>query len=244
VAYAQADKFSVLTIIETVMQAMAVLLLEMAYEHKHLKEEKSDIVACIKKMIRWLHAMRANDPVASRAYDVVFKILKSCAPKLQDQVKDIIADDLESVSNSQPYQATHHQSTAGGSSLGVWNTPQHTDSSSTDHPPYPPQFYPDQSTESLFPYTPLEPQSTGFAFGNPFITNFDEGVPLVDMQSLWWNTAPTANMGIDLSGMVASQNELQQQMQQQMHQEMQGDGILEQPELGGNPEFLPDKNWE
>jgi hypothetical protein len=106
-----------LIIIETVMQAMAVLLLEMAYEHKHLKEEKFDIATCIKRMIRWLHAMRENDPVASRAYDVVYKILKSCVPKLQDQVRDIMADDLMSVPSFQPYPATHHLSTAGGPSL-------------------------------------------------------------------------------------------------------------------------------
>jgi hypothetical protein len=233
-----------LIIIETVMQAMAVLLLEMAYEHKHLKEEKFDIATCIKRMIRWLHAMRENDPVASRAYDVVYKILKSCVPKLQDQVRDIMADDLMSVPSFQPYPATHHLSTAGGPSPEVWNTSQQMDLSSTDHPSYPSQFYPDQSTESSFTYTPLEPQSTGFAFGNPFITNFDQGVPLVDMQNLWWSTAPTANMGIDPSGMVPSQSDLQQQMQQQMHQEMQGDGILNQPEFDGDPEFVPYKNWE
>jgi hypothetical protein len=33
-------------------------------------------------------------------------------------------------------------------------------------------------------------------------------------------------------------------MQQQMHQEMQGDGILNQPEFDGDPEFVPYKNWE
>lgn len=57
-----------------------------------------------------------------------------------------------------------------------------------------------------------------FAFGNPFMTTFDQGPPIVDMQNLWWQPMPSDNMNLDPSDMLMSQ---QQQMHHRIHQDLQ-----------------------
>lgn len=217
---------TLLTRIATVMQTMAVLLLEMAYEGQRLKDEKADILACIKKMIRWLRAMQANDPVASRAHDVVYKILNTCAPGLRDQVKELIADDqpfpsqppVRSEEPTAPPQSEHWGTTGGGSYPG--RTSQE----------YPPPLMEGQFANPLYPYPVPDHQSMTFAFGNPFITSFDQGAPIIDMQNLWWQPPPSGNLSLDPSDMVLSQQQLmQQQMQQQMQQDTEAVGWAEQP---------------
>ncbi|KAI1529248.1 hypothetical protein PtrSN001C_009138 [Pyrenophora tritici-repentis] len=151
---------------------MAVLLLEMAYEGKHLAEEKADIITSIKKMIRWLRAMRVNDPVASRAYDVVYKILNTCAPALREQVKELVADDQDQA--PQPPHSAHLRNSTLRSQPDLWNTPDVTDflqeaSQGLALPPFQQQF-----AGPLYPYHWSEHQSTSFAFGNPFVTSFDQ----------------------------------------------------------------------
>ncbi|PZD28374.1 fungal specific transcription factor domain containing protein [Pyrenophora tritici-repentis] len=184
-------------VVHNIMQTMAVLLLEMAYEGKHLAEEKADIITSIKKMIRWLRAMRVNDPVASRAYDVVYKILNTCAPALREQVKELVADDQDQA--PQPPHSAHLRNSTLRSQPDLWNTPDVTDflqeaSQGLALPPFQQQF-----AGPLYPYHWSEHQSTSFAFGNPFVTSFDQGTPLVDMQNLWWHSASPANLGLDPS---------------------------------------------
>lgn len=208
-----------LTFFPLVMQSVAVLLLEMAYEGKHLKDERDDILTCIKKMIRWLRAMKVSDPVAARAHDVVYKILNTCAPALREQVKELIADDTGWT--SQPAKPTR-------------SAPQST--SWEEMPPnFPPPLSQDHFMDPLLPYPLPEQQPTSFAFGNPFMTNFDQGVPLVDMQQLWWQSAPLSHLNFNPSAMNMSQQQLmQQQMQQQMHQQMQQSGLAEQEDIQGS----------
>lgn len=201
------------------MQSVAVLLLEMAYEGKHLKDERDDILTCIKKMIRWLRAMKVSDPVAARAHDVVYKILNTCAPALREQVKELIADDTGWT--SRPAKPTR-------------SAPQ--SASWEEMPPnFPPPLSQDHFMDPLLPYPLPEQQPTSFAFGNPFMTNFDQGVPLVDMQQLWWQSAPLSHLDFNPSTMNMSQQQLmQQQMQQQMHQQMQQSGLAEQEDIQGS----------
>ena len=89
--------------------------------------------------------------------------------------------------------------------------------------------------DPLLPYPLPEQQPTSFAFGNPFMTNFDQGVPLVDMQQLWWQSAPLSHLDFNPSVMHMSQQQLmQQQMQQQMHQQMQQSDLNEQEDVQGS----------
>ncbi|RII19286.1 hypothetical protein CUC08_Gglean001950 [Alternaria sp. MG1] len=221
-------------VVHIIMQALAVLLLEMAYEGKHLKDEKADILACIKKMIRWLRAMKANDPVAARAHDVVYKILNSCAPVLREQVKELIDDD--SNWTSQPARpARSGASSTFQSQSTSWDTPSGTGFSEEMPPNYPPPLSHDHLVDPLLQYPLPTQQPTPSAFGNPFFTSFDQGVPIVEMQQLWWHSAPFSNLDWDASEMNLSQQQLmQQQMQQQMHHQMQPDDPMELEHEGGD----------
>ncbi|CAN9480850.1 unnamed protein product [Alternaria alternata] len=213
-------------VVHIIMQALAVLLLEMAYEGKHLKDEKADILACIKKMIRWLRAMKANDPVAARAHDVVYKILNSCAPVLREQVKELIDDD--SNWTSQPAQpARSGASSTFQSQSTSWDTPSGTGFSEEMPPNYPPPLSHDHLVDPLLQYPLPTQQPTPSTFGNPFFTSFDQGVPIVEMQQLWWHSAPFSNLDWDASEMNLSQ-------QQQMHHQMQPDDLMELEHEGGD----------
>jgi hypothetical protein len=220
------------------MQTMAVLLLEMAYEGKHLKEEKESIIQCLKKMIAWLRAMQVNDPVAARAYEVVFKILKTCAPALREQVKSLFEDDLDSEFPIQDAAAS--RDSIRGSSSGSWNQAGYADYPSGSHEGFPAQVYQEPLMDPLYSCPPVEQQPMAYAFGNPFFTSFDQGVPLIDMQSLWWQSASSGDTSIETPGIALSQQQLMQgQMQQQMHEEMQQADREEQPARGGDWDYPP-----
>ncbi|KAI4694813.1 hypothetical protein J4E81_006414 [Alternaria sp. BMP 2799] len=213
---------------------MSVLLLEMAYEGKHLKDEREDIMGCIKKMIRWLRAMKTNDPVAARAHDVVYKILNTCAPALREQVKELIADDTEWTSQPAQPARSARPSTFTSQSTS-WDTTGATGYSQELPPNFPPPLSEAHFMDPLLSYPMPAQQPTSFAFGNPFMTNFDQGVPLIDMQQLWWQSAPLSNLGLYPSEMNMSQQQLmQQQMQQQMHQQMQMSDLTEQQDEQGS----------
>ncbi|CAN9148282.1 unnamed protein product [Alternaria alternata] len=218
-------------VVHIIMQALAVLLLEMAYEGKHLKDEKADILACIKKMIRWLRAMKANDPVAARAHDVVYKILNSCAPVLREQVKELIDDD--SNWTSQPARpARSGASSTFQSQSTSWDTPSGTGFSEEMPPNYPHPLSHDHLVDPLLQYPLPTQQPIPSAFGNPFFTSFDQGVPIVEMQQLWWHSAPFSNSDWDASEMNISQQQLMQQQMQQddpMEQEHEGGDFSEPP---------------
>ncbi|KAF1832463.1 fungal-specific transcription factor domain-containing protein [Decorospora gaudefroyi] len=224
-------------VIHIIMQTMAVLLLEMAYEGKHLKDEKADILACIKKMIRWLRTMQVNDPVAARAYDVIYKILKTCAPSLRDQVQELLTDELGLGSPNLP--------SAPSQSTTARPPPESFESLRFNHCPQGGHDILQQQTQeqlfgSLNSYTLPEHQPTAFGFGNPFFTSFDQGAPIVDMQDLWWQSAPYGNPEMDPAGMGLSQQQLmQEQMQQQMHQQMHQADFLQHQEQDGNLDFFP-----
>lgn len=212
-----------LIVVTLVMQALAVLLLEMAYEGKHLKGEKADILACIKKMIRWLRVMKASDPVAARAHDVVYKILNTCAPALREQVKELVADDNDWT--SQPTQPAHSGASTFYPQSTSWDTPSGTGYSEEMPPNYPPPLSHDHFVDPLLQYPLPMQQPTPFTFGNPFFTSFDQGAPIVEMQQLWWQSAPFSYLDWDASGMnLSQQQQMQEQMQQTDHMDQQDEG--------------------
>jgi hypothetical protein len=184
---------------------MAVLLLEMAYSSKETKNSNPDIIASIKKLIRWLRTMQQNDPVASKAYKVVLGILKSCSPHLQAQVKDILAYDGESatqfgVHQSQP-AASEDQNTEPWLQDNFNQTPDITTWSQQ------PQTVPDPPLDgmtSLDDFGTLFPQDeflTTMPFSNPFFTSFDESAPVANMQDLWSMPGHSDPYDPDLSDM-------------------------------------------
>jgi hypothetical protein len=224
---------------------MAVLLLEMAYEGKHLMEEKENIVQCLKKMIAWLRAMQVSDPVAARAYEVVFKILQTCAPALQEQVRNLFEDDLDS--EYPPQGPAASQDSMEGSSSGYWQHTGYRGYPVASHEGFPPHTQ--EFMGPLYSYPQAEQQPMTHAFGNPFFTSFDQSAPLIDMRSLWWQSASSGDPSLDPSGIGLSQQSsgialsqqqlMQEQMQQQMHLSMQQADFAKQQEQEGEWEQPP-----
>lgn len=57
------------------MQAITVLLLELAQGTSHLSEDSSEITICVEKLTRWLILMKTVDRVAESAYNMVRNML-------------------------------------------------------------------------------------------------------------------------------------------------------------------------
>ncbi|XP_014555881.1 hypothetical protein COCVIDRAFT_38446 [Bipolaris victoriae FI3] len=221
-------------VVHIIMQSMAVLLLEMSYEGQNLKDDKENIMKCIKKLMSWLRALRVNDPVASRAHGVVYKILNTCAPSLREQVKELMNDDGDQPSQSRTWERSQD-----------FNIPQQESWDTSSEPIYPavssqtfPPFLSEQFPDPIYPYPIEYDQSMAFSFGNPFTTTFDQGPPILDMQNLWWQSASSANMSLDPSELVMpyqqqpqpQQPQPQQQMHDQIHQGIQQTDWMHQPD--------------
>ncbi|KAH7091380.1 fungal-specific transcription factor domain-containing protein [Paraphoma chrysanthemicola] len=197
--------------IHIIMQSMAVLLLEMAYGNKDMRGSDPNMTTSIKKLIRWLRAMRHDDPVAARAYQVTWKILKACAPTLQAQANDLLAMEGEddSPSNTCQYPAATYDehNTAHWPQANFYHPPVDNSSAFVS-----PTF--DQST--LDPLTAFPYDSNTFytadqnpqpmVFGNPFFTSFDQGAPVVDIQDLWIQGTSGAH-GSNLSHLDIAQDQ-------------------------------------
>lgn len=208
------------------MQAMAVLLLEMAYEGKHLKNEKADLIGCIKKLILWLRTMGVNDPVAARAYQVVWRILKTCSPSLQSQANELLADAGDAPHQARPSQG--FRKPMKQPHAGIWQTPYFDNPSLATPRAVDPRLF-QQRTVDPFPGA----QSGTFedftadqalyppAFGNPFVTSFDEGAPVVNLENLWTGPGSTGSSEIDFFNMNLYPNahDLQPTMPPDLNQE-------------------------
>jgi hypothetical protein len=179
------------------MQALAILLIEMVYENRDTKCTDPSMTEAIRKMIRWLRAMKFSDPVASRAYDVIWRILKGCAPALQSQANDLLASEYEL--DPEP----HHYP-------GLRNA---FDTQQTSQPPLG-AFYPNPMDtlggfdarhvqqeqhinipgfeQDMHTFFPPDQHLPTMSFAAPFFTSFDQGAPMVNMQDLWGHTGSSA----------------------------------------------------
>ncbi|CAN9468908.1 unnamed protein product [Alternaria alternata] len=191
-------------IIHFFMQSTAVLILEMTYRSMNTESSEPSMVASIRKLIRWLSAMRHNDPVAARAHHVVKEILERFAPALQSQADELL--DLYEEETAELDAHQHHhipynaQQTAEVSQENFCLNP--VDTSST-FDSWTSQYYPldnlPEHQDSLDPfYLPDEP-TVPMSFGNPFFTNFNHDSPFVDMQSLWNQPGYLSAFDLDLS---------------------------------------------
>jgi hypothetical protein len=196
----------------TVMQAMAILLLEMAYDSKDMASDDPSMKTSIKKLIRWLRAMQGNDPVAAQALGVIKKILRACAPKLQDQVSDLLAMDDDATppqqDNHAESQHPRDQSTQNQFAQeppAPWPQADPYGNTAGDNMNFDPSAYQQQTydpfiVQGAYPYTLPSQVQFPLAFSNPFFTSFDQGAPVVNMQDLWLHPS-AVNAGAGLSNL-------------------------------------------
>ncbi|KAF2853841.1 hypothetical protein T440DRAFT_389569 [Plenodomus tracheiphilus IPT5] len=181
-------------VVHIIMQSLAVLLLDMAYRGKKTNGEQHDPhIYCIKKLIRWLCAMEPHDPVANRATRVIWKILKTCAPVLQSQADELLAEFVESHNHHEPRKYTPSDKPYADQRHGLWQMVGDSENGSSAQVPFSNHAaFPLQPTNPMQDprYTPYLPFTTGhyqapMTFGYPFTTSFDQGAPVVNMQDLW-----------------------------------------------------------
>ncbi|KAF2844188.1 hypothetical protein T440DRAFT_484375 [Plenodomus tracheiphilus IPT5] len=194
-------------IVHIIMQSLAVLLLDMTYRGKKAKGKEPDPhIDCIKKLIRWLRAMATHDAVAKRAYHVIWKILKTCAPVLQSQANELLAEDVETNNQHHPRMYTPDDVPHGQQHNGLWRKGEQA--SNAFGQPQPPTFenatFSSQVTSSMqesefSPYSFFSQDQTQLpmTFGNPFTTGFDQGAPIINMQDLWEQRS-AFNEGVNL----------------------------------------------
>lgn len=214
----------------TVMQSMAVLLLEMAYEGKHMKGQTNDIVDCIKRLIRWLRTMAPNDAVAARAYHVVWKILKTCAPALRTQADELLAEDADL-----PGQSESHQDAPelpAQQDFGQWPSENYLGNGppTSFGPGFSSQPGDQQAGYNFSPYSFMvqDQSQLPLTFGNPFVTSFDEGAPVVNMQDLRLHSESSGLMSMDFSGMSYEPYGTQGEQQDQI-EEISGSSFVNYP---------------
>jgi hypothetical protein len=208
------------------MQCAAVLLLEIAYQQRHSEEHNDKITVDIQKLLNWLRAMQTNDPVAGRAHHVVRRILQTCAPALQAKAAEVLKKGSSSRGADRKISNPF---------ISLYKPPK-TDSdwaqgkffngstSSTGHQYYPPPQNSDQDHidpsipiygHAAYMKFPTEQFHLMSTFGNPFINNWDEASPVVDVKTLWHSPdfETGGNMLADIGDMdlLAPYMELQQQ---------------------------------
>jgi hypothetical protein len=106
------------------MQAITVLLLEMAQSASQLSQEPSNIIACVEKLVQWLEAMKQIDGVAERAYNTVYKTLskhESFARRMFPTQWDTMQSSKQDATTSRDAMPQpHHMFNPGPSSEGMW----------------------------------------------------------------------------------------------------------------------------
>ncbi|KAL9114289.1 MAG: hypothetical protein Q9227_001711 [Pyrenula ochraceoflavens] len=78
------------TILQQIMQATSVLLLEMSFRAHHMPQEASNILHSTKKALRWLHQMASDDnQSALKAWRIANTLFRDAALKIGAPVDDI-----------------------------------------------------------------------------------------------------------------------------------------------------------
>lgn len=220
------------------MQCAAVLLLEAGYQNQHTQDNNSEITSDIQKLIVWLHAMGQNDPCADRAYGVLQRILNDVAPFLRSKAKELLtagaaSKDLAEQAHDSFAPPFSQQGTSSDWAQGeLFNGSDQL----TGHMYYPQtseQTYQDTSFPlagwSTYDSMPFDNMRMPNVFGNPFINNWDEAMPLSSLQNLLPNgrsfapdgQAAAGDMLLPLGMDVQGQQQQQQQRHQQQPQQQQ-----------------------
>ncbi|CAG5138128.1 uncharacterized protein ALTATR162_LOCUS289 [Alternaria atra] len=183
----------------------------MTYRNKEMESSEPSMVVSIRKLIRWLRAMRHNDPVAARAHHVIKGVLKRFSPALQSQADELL--DLYEEETLGPNAYQHYYIPYNAQQTA--EVPQENfrlnsmDTSST-FDPRPSQYYPLDNLpghqDSFDPFYLPDEFIVPMPFDNPFFTNFNLGVPFVNMQSLWDQPGCLNAFDLDLSHVNTSQD--------------------------------------
>lgn len=104
-------------ILHYLMQATAVLLLELSFGSIHMPQEEKNILEAAKKGIRWLHAMSESSLASRRAWEICDGNFRRIAVGLKFDVSDIPTADYQSDSNDGTQQSQLQQPQS--------QTPQH-----------------------------------------------------------------------------------------------------------------------
>jgi hypothetical protein len=161
------------------MQALAVLLLELSYDAVH-DPPGEEILPKVKKLIRWLRVLKRNNRVARRAHDLGFGVLQDLASRtdLDIDISDLMQEDAPSParSNSQSSSAPGVRDHFQQSFTGV--SSYDSGMSHQSMFPFPPRTYQGglQVPEAASSATnlPLGLETPGTSFGNAFSTLHDE----------------------------------------------------------------------
>lgn len=187
------------SISHNIMQAMAVLLLELSYGAEHMMTNGTSISTCLKKLIRWLRAMRVNDAVTRRAYEVIVGILRKSGRQLQASASELLHDDEPFVGDSRGFStrpAEIHSGYGQGQATNIPPPNLFSDYYPTRPQPMHQGFDPANVDAQLLA---AQPQQSSFQTSvsdqppyifpdpvsnhpssyliHPFVTNFDQDVP-------------------------------------------------------------------
>ncbi|KAF1961012.1 hypothetical protein CC80DRAFT_513688 [Byssothecium circinans] len=101
------------SLVHYIMQALAVLLLELSFQDAQaaIIDPTTELHACVKKLISWLHIMRNTEPVALRAYKVVRHIPQN-ARHLQASADALLLETETGTYYEQPSHQSPHASMA------------------------------------------------------------------------------------------------------------------------------------
>ncbi|PVH92976.1 hypothetical protein DM02DRAFT_619579 [Periconia macrospinosa] len=90
-----------------IMQSLAILMLE-TYDAV-LGSERTETINSMKKLVRWLRALRENNGMARRAYTIVLDLLKKMVVETHVDISDLL--DEEEIANATP---AYHASPLSG----------------------------------------------------------------------------------------------------------------------------------
>ncbi|KAF2653038.1 hypothetical protein K491DRAFT_718355 [Lophiostoma macrostomum CBS 122681] len=190
------------SIIHYIMQAMAVLLLELAHGERHSSRGGDDIPSHIKKLVKWLRCMRGNQPVAERAYTVAMGIIKSVRKQAQAEIDAILAEEEKADTADREREAWQEQEQSRFNldpllqDLDVDTTYDDTpmanymaDSMQFSSATFDPALY----TEDLHMSYPEV--SMANTYGLPFSSTFDQTNPFLNEEA--WSTYPPVTSDYD-----------------------------------------------
>ncbi|CAI6335861.1 unnamed protein product [Periconia digitata] len=79
-------------VVHYIMQSLAILMLEISYDAVK-GSDMSETISAMKKLVRWLRALRGNNGMARRAYTIVLDLLRKMASNTQLDISDLLLED-------------------------------------------------------------------------------------------------------------------------------------------------------
>jgi len=186
------------SMVHTIMQSIAVLLLEVSYHAGEFPEDRQEVLPPLKKLIRWLRTMRTRNKMAARAYGTVMDLLRKLNKTIAMNIPDLFQEDdeIKAAATMTSISTPPHVTRPDGGSLrftaqaqyhGISDHELHTSHSYSDpmigghYTSSQPQMHGVIGTVPSDASTNLHADSwdvSGSYFSNLFLTYFDEQNPL------------------------------------------------------------------